>query len=151
MAAGNWIMYDDAKEQIGLGNVNFDTDSFIITLHTNTYTPNRSTQTIYTDLTNELTTQFGYTQKNEVLANPSWVDATGTLTWDSDDPSWTASGGSIGPFRIAVIHDDTMTSPVDGLICYNILDTADITATDGDTITIQMSGSGILTFSGAIS
>ena len=63
-------------------------------------------------------------------------------------PTWTASGGSITA-RFAVIYDDTHAS--DQALCVCLLDTApaDVTATDGNTFTITMNASGILTLSGA--
>jgi hypothetical protein len=62
---------------------------------------------------------------------------------------FTASGGSITA-RYAVIDDDTVTTPVaDPLVCYSLLDNspADLTATDGNTFTVQMNASGIFTLS----
>lgn len=148
MAAGNWIMYDSAKEFIGDGTIDLDTHTFKVQLHTNSYTPNRSTQSVRADLSNELSTGFGYTAGGATLTM-SWGQSGGTATLDSNDPSWTASGGAIGPFRIAVIYDDTAGN--DELLCYCVLDSSDLTASDGQTATITMNASGILTLSGATS
>ena len=52
--------------------------------------------------------------------------------------------------RYAAIYDDTVASPVvDPIVCSTLLDTtpADVTATDGNTFTIQMNASGIFTLS----
>lgn len=149
MAAGNWIMYDAAKAKIGDGTFDMNSHTFKVQLHTNSYTPNRATQAVRADLSNELTTANGYTAGGVALATPTFNQAAGVATWDAADPSWTASGGSIGPFRIAVIYDDTAAS--DDLVCYCILDSADITATTGQTVTLTLSASGILALSGATS
>lgn len=149
MAAGNWIMYDSAKEYIGDGTIDLDTHTFKIQLHTNTYTPNRATQSVRADLSNELSTGSGYTAGGATLGSVTWAQSSGTATFDAADPTWTASGGTIGPFRIAVIYDDTAAS--DELLCYCVLDSSDISATDGQTVTIALNASGILTLSGATS
>jgi hypothetical protein len=149
MAAGNFIMYDAAKAKIGNGTFDMDSHTFKIQLHTNSYVPNRATQAVRADLSNELSTANGYTAGGATLGSVTFNQSGGTATWDAADPSWTASGGSIGPFRIAVIYDDTAAS--DDLVCYCILDSADITATTGQTVTLTLNASGILTLSGATS
>lgn len=149
MAAGNWIMYDSAKEYIGDGTIDLDSHTFKIMLTTNSYTPDRGTHTQKSDVTNELSTAFGYTAGGATLSSVTWGQTGGTATFDAADVSWTASGGSIGPFRNAVIYDDTAGN--DELLCYCVLNSSDLTATDGQTFTIQFNASGILTLSGATS
>lgn len=149
MAAGNWIMYDNAKLEIAKNTIDLDSHTFKVQLHTNSYTPNRSTHTVRADLTNELSTANGYTATGQALTSVTVTNSSGTTTFDAADPAWTASGGSIGPFRIAVIYDDTHAS--DALLAYCILESSDLTATAGQTATIALSASGILTLSGATS
>lgn len=151
MAAGNWIMYDSAKEYIGDGTIDLDNDTFKIILTTSSYTPNRATHTVYADVTNELSTANGYTAGGATLGTVTWTQSGGTATFDCVDPAWTASGGNIGPFRNAVIYSDTPVAPADPLVCYCVLETTDLTATDGQTVTIALNASGILTLSGATS
>jgi hypothetical protein len=149
MAAGNWIMFDAAKAKIGDGTFDMNSHTFKVQLHTNSYTPNRATQAVRADLTNELSTANGYTAGGLALSSLTFNQSGGTAAFDAADPAWTASGGNIGPFRIAVIYDDTAAS--DDLVCYCILDSADITITDTQTGTIVLNASGILTLSGATS
>jgi hypothetical protein len=42
--------------------------------------------------------------------------SSGVITVVGTDITWTASGGSIGPFRYAVIYNDTQTSPAKPLL-----------------------------------
>ena len=152
MAAGNWIVFDLFKLWMADGTFDLDADTFKVTLHTNTFVPNIATQSVYADLTNELATANGYTNGGLTLTSVTWTRSGSTTTFDAADFVWTASGGSIGPFRIAVIRKSgTANAHVDPLICYCILDSADITVTSGNTFTIQLNASGIFTVTGATS
>ena len=151
MPAGNWIMYNIARMYIGDGVMDMDNDTFKCSLHSATYTPNAETHTNYADLTNEVASGNGYTTAGDALTSVTWTQSTTTVTFDAADPAWTASGADVGPFRYAVIYDDTVTTPeADPLVCYCDLG-SNITILDGNTFTIQINASGILTLSGATS
>jgi hypothetical protein len=60
-----------------------------------------------------------------------------------NDVVFTASGGAMGPFRYAVLYDDTPTSPTDPLIQYWDYGAA-VTLQVGETFTVDF-GSNILT------
>jgi len=105
------------------------------TLHTSTYTPNAATNEVKADATNELGTANGYTALGQVLTC-SIPDETEPINFVVADFSWTASGGSIGPFRYCVVWNDSTTTPADILICY--IDVGgDTTITTGNTITFD--------------
>ena len=146
MAAGNWIMYNSAREYIGDGTIDLDTNTFKMLLTSNSYTPSAS-HTVYADITNQVANGNGYTTGGETLANVTWGHSGTTATWDADDAVWTATGGAIGPIRNAVIYDDTASGKP--LVCYCVLDSADITVSNSSTFTIAFNASGILTLSGA--
>ena len=152
-AAGKWKMYEKAKLEFANGLIDFDTHSFKINLYLST--SNADTLTFatigqLTDITNQVATNFGYTQNNKAVTITT-ANSSGTITIDeTTNPVWTAAGGSITA-RFAVIYDDTHAT--DCPICVCLLDTApaDVTATDGNTFTITVNASGILTISGATS
>ena len=81
----------------------------------------------------------GYTAGGNTLT-PSLSEASGTATLDMADTTFTASGGSIGPFRYAVIYNDTATSPADAAIAWYDYSSS-ITLLDTETFTIDF-GSG---------
>ena len=61
------------------------------------------------------------------------------------DVTFTASGGSIGPFRYVVLYNDTPTSPADPLIGYYDYGT-NITITSGNSFTVDFDATnGVLT------
>ena len=153
-AAGKWKMYESAKLEFANGLIDFDTHAFKINLYLST--SNADTLAIatvtnnLTSITNQVATNFGYTQDTKAVTITT-ANAAGTITIDeTTNPVFTASGGSITA-RFAVIWDDTHATNCP--ICVCLLDTApaDVTATDGNTFTITMSASGILTISGATS
>ena len=151
MAADAWVVHDKIKEYIGNKVVDFDNDSFIIILCLSTSNIATTSVDAYATVTNEVATANGYTQGTKSLASPTWTESAGTVTFDAADVVWTASGGSITA-RFAAIYDDTVASPVaDPVVCHSLLDNspADVTATDGNTLTISMNASGIFTLANA--
>lgn len=145
MAATAWTMHDKAKEYMGDGTIDLDGDSFIAILCQST--SNIATTSIdgYAAVTNEVATANGYTQGTLAVGSVTWVESSGTVTFDCADIVWTASGGSIVA-RFGAIYDDTVTTPVaDPVLCHSLLDDspADVTATDGNTFTIAIHANGV--------
>ena len=98
--------------------------------------------TTYAGLTNEVANANGYTTGGIAVTLALSGTTTVTCTY-STPPTWTASGGSITA-RFGVIYE------VGGhVLCYCLLDStpADVTATNGSTLTVTASGSGVFTLS----
>jgi hypothetical protein len=149
MAAGNWILYDTTRLNIGNSVMDMDNDTFRIILCDNTNTGiTASSLSYYSDVTTELSTANGYTAGGEALTSVTWTYSGFTATFDSANKQWTAAGGSIGA-QYAVIYDHTSSNSE--LVCHCLLDTTPslVTATDGNTFTVAMNASGIFTLSGA--
>lgn len=150
MASDNWRRYNKFPEYMGDGSMDMDDDTFNVALFLSTSNCATLTHDDYADLDNEHANQYGYVTKGQALDSVTWAESSGTITFDSANEVFTASGGSI-ICRFAVIFDDTMTSPVaDGLVAFSLLDNTplDVTVTTGNTLTISMHTSGILTLSG---
>lgn len=148
MAAGKWKLYDTAKEKIGQALIDLDGHTFKMALFLSTSNCDTLTHDELGDLTNQHANANGYTTGGSTLTNVTWVNSSGTITFDCDNVVWTASGGSIVA-RFAVIYDDTVAG--DPLLAVCLLDTApaDVTATNGNTLTITINASGVFTLSGA--
>jgi len=69
----------------------------------------------------EISAGNGYTAGGASLSGVSSSQSTGTYYFICSDIAWTASGGSIGPFRTAVFYNDTATNDeILGYIDYGI-------------------------------
>lgn len=75
-----------------------------------------ATNSVKADLT-EISAGNGYTAGGATVGTITGVQASGTMkVTGGTDPVITASGGTIGPFRYAVLYNDTPSSPADPLI-----------------------------------
>jgi hypothetical protein len=138
-AADAWVFHDRYKEYMGDNNINMDGDTFEMRLYTSSSNIATTSVGDATTATNEVSGN-GYAA--DVLAT-TWTETGGTVTWDSDDAAYTASGGSIVA-RFAAIID---TTTPDEVVCHSLLDSApdNVEVTDGNTLTIQINASGINT------
>jgi hypothetical protein len=84
----------------------------------------------------DLSTANGYTAGGTTIGTITGAQSSGTFSFSGGtNPSWTASGGSIGPFEYAVLYDSTMSTK--GLIGWWDYGTA-ITLTNGNTFTVTL-------------
>ena len=86
------------------------------------------------DISGELSTANGYTAGGATVTVTSSAQSSGLYTLIASDVTWTATGGSIGPFRYAVFYNDTASN--DELIGY--LDYGySVTVASGQTFTLD--------------
>ena len=113
---------------------NLASDTLKVAL-TNT-APNASTHTVLANI-GEITAANGYTAGGNKTTQSSSAQSGGTYTLVSGDPAtWTASGGTIGPFRYAVLYNDTATSPADALVGWWDYGSS-VSLQDGENITVK--------------
>lgn len=86
------------------------------------------------DISGELSTANGYTAGGATVTITSSAQSSGLYTLIASDVTWTASGGSIGPFRYAVLYNDTASNDeLIGYIDYGY----SVTVASGQTFTID--------------
>lgn len=137
-AAGTWTFTNNSRTYLLNGAFDLDSDTFKMALFLSTSNLGASSST-YAGLTNEHSNANGYTTGGVSVTLS--LSGTTTVTVDSTDATWTASGGSIVA-RFAVIYE------VSGnVLCYCLLDStpADVTVTDGNDLTVQINASGVFT------
>ena len=140
MAAGAWTFTDGARTRMLNGTFDFDTDTFKIALFLSTSNIGAASTT-FAGVTNEHAAANGYTAGGFSMGA---LTLAGTTTVTVDDPAdavWTAAGGSITA-RFGVLYE-----VAGDVVAYFLLDStpADVTATDGNTLTIALHASGIFT------
>ena len=90
----------------------------------------------------EISAGFGYTAGGNAASTSSSSQTSGTYKLVLTSPAtWTASGGSIGPFQYAILYDST----TDNLIGYWDYGSA-VTLSDGESFSVVLDGtSGVFT------
>lgn len=153
MVAGKWQLYDTFKEYACDGTIDLDAASrFRCALVTSSYTPALTHSTWVDVLANQVASGNGYSTHG-VAMTQTWTNISGTVTFDSDNPTWNASGGSIVARYAVIVHDangDGALASGDALVGYCLLDTtpADVTVTTGNPFVIQIAATGIFALSG---
>jgi hypothetical protein len=135
------VKFQDFVEQLGKGVHNFGTHTLKVAL-TNS-APSASTNTVLADIT-QISNGNGYTTGGATVGSVTYTESGGTGTLAGADVVFTATG-SVGPFRYAVLYNDTPTSPADPLIAYWDYGSS-ITLANGETFTVDW-GASILTVS----
>jgi len=119
------------------GAIDWSTDTFKAILVGSSFTFDRDAHATYADVSgSELSTGSGYTAGGATITVNSVTenDTDDRADVDIADVSWTASGGSIGPYSGAIIYD---TSSGDNtVVCYKSFG-GDQTTNDGQTIKLD--------------
>jgi len=129
----NHFKYMTMKKEI-----DFNADEFRAILMKDTFTFDKDAHATYLNVSGEeIPTGSGYTARGIVLLSGELteddVNDKGRMVWGGK-PTWTASGGSIGPAGAAVIFDETSADDtVVGCIDFG----ADYTATEGLSIQVH--------------
>ena len=133
------VKFQKFVRDLGLGVHNLDTGALKVYL-TNA-APNAATHTVKADLA-DISAGNGYVAGGADITGV-YAESGGTGTLTATDVTFTASGGTVGPFRYAILYNDTPTSPADPLIQYWDYGSA-ITLADGETFTVDF-GASVLT------
>jgi hypothetical protein len=139
MAAGTWSFPNGARTKMIDGTFDIDSDTWKAALFLSTSNLGAATTT-YAGVTNEHANANGYTTGGITIVLT--LSGTTTVTVDiQTDPVWTASGGSITARFVAIYESGG------NVLCYALLDStpADVTATDGNTLTVAANASGVYT------
>jgi len=140
MAAGQWLFYNQAKRYLMDGTIDLNSDSFRMALFTSASNAATLTLSSYSQLTNEVAEQFGYSSSGKALT-PTWSTGASAseMRFDATATIWSAAGGDISNVKYAVVFETG-----DGkLVCVSQLSTSQFNVTSGNTLTVTPSGNGI--------
>lgn len=126
--------FQDFSEQLVNGVQNFLSDVYKIAL---TNSAPVATNTALANIT-QITAANGYTSGG-TATTITISEVTGTTTVNGTQVVFTASGGSIGPFRYAVLYNDTTATPVNKPLVAWWDYGSSITLADTETFTVKFS------------
>ncbi len=127
--------FQDYTEQLNKAVHNWSTHTFKAALSN---TAPSASNTILSDIT-QISSGNGYTAGaggGLTLDTVTLAESSGTAKVTIADEVFTASGGSVGPFRYVIIYNDTASSPADALVCWFDYGSS-ITLADTETFTID--------------
>lgn len=127
------------KFQLASGEIDFDTNTYIIILMDTAFSFDKDTHATLADVTaNQISTANGYDQDTKTLAGVALTESDDNdqaeITWD--DPTWTASTGDLGGEAIGtacIIDTTTGDDTLVGCIDFG----ADYTIPDGSSLKIE--------------
>ncbi len=93
-----------------------------------------ATNQVFADIV-EIAAGFGYTAGGAASTISSSLQTAGTFRLISGNVTFTASGGSIGPFRYVVVYDSTPSSPNKPLMGWYDFG-SNVTLNSADTFTV---------------
>ncbi len=133
------LIYNVAKVKLGDGSIDFNSDTIKVALVTSSYTPDKDSHAVFSDVTNEVV-GTGYSAGGATLASCTVTqDNTNDRgVYDAADPSWATSALTA---RGAVIYKSTGVAGTSPIICY-IDFGQDYTSSNG-TFSIVFNASGI--------
>lgn len=133
MPTSSYNKFQDFSEQFTRGVHDFDAHTFKVAL---TNTAPTATQTTWNTTDHPAPAAAnGYTAGG-ATTTISLSETTGTTTVQGTQVAWTATAGGIGPFRYAVLYNDTATSPADAAIAWFDYGSS-ITVADGESFTLK--------------
>ncbi len=139
------VFFEKFSEDLNAGVHQLNAADHELKLMLTNTAPDHASDTVFADIT-EISAGNGYTAGGKDIQND--LSRTGdTTTLVAVDVTWTASGGSIGPFRYAVLYNNTPASPAKPLIC-SYDRGSEYTVPDGDGFTTDFLSDGVydLTF-----
>lgn len=127
----SYVKFHSFAEAVAEKKHNLGSDTLKVVL-TNT-APDASANTVLADIT-QIANGNGYTTGGTATTVSSSAQSSGTYKLVITDVVFTASGGSMGPFRYAVLYNDTAAN--DELIAYwDRGSSITLDGTNGDTFT----------------
>lgn len=131
-APSAWTLYAQFKLALGKKQIDLTADTFKVALFLSTSDCGNANHANgqYSAFTNEVANANGYTTGGVSVGVGTFVNSSGTETFDTSDAVWTPSGGNIVS-RYAVLYDSTDANK--RAVAFCLLDSApaDVTFVNG--------------------
>lgn len=144
MAAGNFVVYGAAIENIAKGLMDLDTSTFVVTLHGTGYTPNATTHSTWADVSASQMSGTGYTAGGKTLTM-SVTRSGGTVTVDANDQTWTTITLTSAKYAVVTQRAGGSLASGDLLLGYFELESGGTVSPSGGNLTITWNASGLFT------
>lgn len=139
MAEGDVTIYNSAKQKLGDGSIDWDTDTIKCGL-VGGYTPNIDTHTAWSDVSASEIAAANYTAGGvTVTASVSVNTASDRAEYDSSDPAWTSLGSAT--ISHAIWYKDSGVAATSWLVAYMEI----TTNSNGGNYTINVNATGLFT------
>ena len=153
MAAGNFILYDEYKRYQFVSKLDLEADLIHFALFSASYSPLVATNTVWGDLTGEIT-HASYTAGGAAVASPSVSEISAPSgDWKFSTSNWALTFASTNSpaIKYAVLYiNATVDSVVKPLIGYFELEAGStVTVLAGNTLTLQTPANGWYRWNGA--
>jgi hypothetical protein len=150
MAATAFELFNKAKYHIG-ATVNLTTASHFRVVLLEGYTKDLTDETWVDVKATEVATGSGYTAGGYEITQ-TWTESSGTVTFNSDDPTWTVvDPGPLVARHAVLVHDadgNGTLADTDKLIAVALIDSADVSVNSGNPFILQIAGTGYFSFAG---
>lgn len=130
--------FQDFVEQLGKGVHQLHAAGHTLKVYLSNATPDANLDAVKADLA-EITDENGYPAGGTDIQN-DYSEAAGTGTLTGVDVVFTATAGGFGPFRYAVVYNDTPEDPADPLVCWWDYGSS-ISCNEGETFTVDFGAS----------
>jgi len=132
--------YNNAKLSLGKGEIAWGTDTFYVSLHTSSYTPNQDTDQYFSDVSGEVSASGSYTAGGLALSGAtSSIDT--TLNRAEFDAADTTLTGFTGTFRYAIVRKYNATASLSRLVA--LVDFGSDVAVTAGSYTITWNADGV--------
>jgi len=149
MAAGDIVIFNEFKEDVGQKIHNLSSDTFKLGLVTNAVTPAATTSDPRwgaggsTNLSSSQVTPGGnYSSGGPTLASSTWSETSGTATFDAADVSIAQNASNPNNARWGIIYNDTSA----GKEAVAFVDLGGVTDLTAGAFSITWNASGIFSF-----
>lgn len=150
MAASAWSVFNQAKHNMGLGNITLSGGVYKAVLFRTSASANLISDISSLGSVGAFTSTAGNGDEVATLASRTWTGfasaGSNTRKFDAADFVFTASTQAISNVRYCVIYQSNSPSAGTGrLVCYAALSTAAFPVASSNTLTVQLAAAGIFT------